>query len=234
VDFKSAWELYLKISESFDQYKRDVGNARLWNARMVSAKKNPLNLLILKSDLGEFYKAGEDFVKTWIELDDKRGKDARVYVPACLAALTCFVKFLAWDEGTRFKGLDDSMRDIYHNRNLGFKTAWTRVLRGMVLWVRLVYPDEGTWNKYLETVNTKEKVNWADILHKLEAAEKEVVVERAAETKRQAESDRLKAVKPVSVSARTKKGRGMFGKFVKSELGEPHALARMRGLLGAI
>ena len=62
----------------------------------------------------------------------------------------------------------------------------------------------------------------------------EVAAERAAETKRQAESDRLKAVKPVSVSAKTRRARGMFGKFVKSELGEPHALARMQELLGAI
>jgi hypothetical protein len=41
-------------------------------------------------------------------------------------------------------------------------------------------------------------------------------------------------VKPVAVSAKTKRGRGMFGRFVKSELAEPHALARMRGLLGEI
>ena len=246
--FKETWGEYIRLSDSFGQYARDVGNARLFKARMISAGKNPLGLLTLKTDFGEFYGAGEEFLKKVEEVDKAGGRDARAYVQPCLKALTCFVKFLTWEKGARFKGLDDSVRDIYNNRNLTFKISWTRVLRKMAEWVRVVYPDDVTWNKYLET--SKEKVNWPEILQKLAPAEQEVKAERGRviaegeqkEIKRQAERDRLQAVKaaPVSaktsapVSAKTKRGRGMFSRHIKSELAEPHALARMRGLLGEI
>jgi hypothetical protein len=89
----------------------------------------------------------------------------------------------------------------------------------MVVWVRLLYPDAGQWAEYLLT--TKEKVDWSEIRDKLEVAEVEVQTER----------DRLEAVVKKTISAKTKRGRGMFVKYVKSDLAEPHVLERMRGLL---
>lgn len=260
-EFKETWALYNRLSDTFGQDARDVGNADVGNARlfkarmirfkarMISAKKNPLGLLTLKIDVGEFRGAGEEFLKKVEGVYNAGGRDARAYVQPCLQALTCFVKFLAWEEGARFKGLDDRVRDIYNNRNLGFKQSWTRVLRMMVEWVRMVYPDDATWNKYLES--SEEKVNWPEILQRLAAAEQEVAAERGRvieegqerEIKRQAERENLKAVKPAPVSAKTsapvsaktRKGRGMFDKYIRrSELASPHALARMRGLLGEI
>lgn len=242
-EFNETWALYKRLSDTFGQYARDVGNARLFKARMISARKNPLGLLTLTMDQGEFYGAGEEFLKQLKEVDNKGGRDARAYVPPCLKALTCFVKFLAWDKGARFKGLDDSVRDIYNNRNLGFKESWTRVLRKMVRWVRVVYPDDVTWNKYLET--STEKVNWPDILQKLAAAEQEVAAERGRviaegeekETKRQAERDRLTAVaagtsaKTKPAASKTKEQRRRMPGRLSSELASPYALERMRGLL---
>jgi hypothetical protein len=131
------------------------------------------------------------------------------------------VKFLKWDKTTRFKfkGLDDSFRDIQDNRHFKFKQQWTSVLWSMVVWVRLVYPDAGQWAEYLLT--TKEKVDWSEIRDKLEVAEVEVQTER----------DRLEAVVKKTISAKTKRGRGMFVQHVKSDLTEPHVLEGMRGLL---
>jgi hypothetical protein len=85
----------------------------------------------------------------------------------------------------------------------------------MVEWVRLVYPNEGNWYRYLETVNTKEKVKWGEILQKLAAAETLLRLE----------------VAEAEVAAREKM---VAQKATKSELASPHALARMRGLLGEI
>jgi hypothetical protein len=85
--------------------------------------------------------------------------------------------------------------------------------------MRLVYPDAGQWSEYLLT--TKEKVDWSEIRSKVETAESEV----------QSDRDRLVTVAKKVISSKTKRGRGMFYKHVKSELPEPHALERMRGLL---
>jgi hypothetical protein len=87
--------------------------------------------------------------------------------------------------------------------------------------------DPDAWKHKIADPHWKQGI--ADAKKRYEA---EMAARQAqAAIKKKEESDRLKAVKPVAVPARTKRGRGMFGRFVQSELGEPHALARMRGLL---
>jgi hypothetical protein len=215
-EFKAAWTEYKRIWRSVKHRALDAVKGRVEVARVILAveKKNPLYALGPWVAKGDFRSAGDDFVRKCEELQGS--KDARVYVQPCLTALACFVKFLVFDKSTRFtfKGLDDSVRDIYSSRHPEFKTEWTRVLRRMVEWVRMVYPNEGNWNRYLETVNTKEKVKWGEILEKLAAAEMLLRLEvEAGDEKRQAM---------------------LAPKRAKSELVGDHALARMRGLLGAI
>ncbi len=167
-----------------------------------------------KTDFGEIYNAGEELLK---EFKNSADQNAETMVLPCLRALACFVKFLKWEDKKRFKGFDDSWRDIYHNRNLKFKEQWTLVLRHMIDFLQVWSLDEAIMTSYIKI---KQDVSWPDVLEKVKAAEAAVAAAKAPER--------------ASISAKTRRARGMFRRHVTSELTEPHALERMRGLLDEI
>jgi hypothetical protein len=174
-----------------------------------------------KTDFGEIYNAGEELLNEF----DNSNQNPETMVLPCVRALACFVKFLKWEYKTRFKGFDDSWRDIYHNRNLKFKEQWTLVLRHMIDFVRQWGLDEAILTRFIKI---KQDVSWPDVLAKVNAAEAEVAADKP---RLQAAA---KTAERVSISAKTRRARGMFRRHVTSELTEPHALERMRGLLDEI
>lgn len=203
-EFCDAWNEYLRIDATFGNTSREFlkGRDAVQAIKRLFVPGTPQG--------GKFKAAGYHFAYTFNRLAREQAHSIE-YVWPCLRALTFFVKFLKLEKGERFtfKGFDDSfVNDIYNNRNFKFKQQWTKVLRSMAVWVRLVYPDEKRWSEYLLDYKT---VNWADILQRLKVAEAEVLVG------------------PVSV--KTKRGRGMFDRYAKAELDEPHPLDRMRALL---
>ena len=213
--FIAAWREYLRIDASVGNAARDILKGRRFveNVRSILTRR--------ARSRGEFYTAGHIFVKQAQVLGLRAAAPEGLVLP-CLQALTCFVKFLTWDNSTRFvfKGLRDSVRDVYNNRNFEFKQQWTRALRSMVDWVRTVYPEA-----YLQALPG---VDYADIRRRVAAAEAEV----------QTESERLKAVAKTAavadVSAKTKRGRGAFDRFNTAEVEKEHVLGRMRGLLAEL
>ncbi len=119
----------------------------------------------------------------------------------------------------RYAGYDDRFRGIFNTRHLDFKKQWVQTLPGIVTYTEGLYSDDkDKWNQFLE----RRGIDWADIRSKLLAAEAQVQRENA--------SAKTKAA-VAGISHKTQRGRGMFGKYATSDLAEPHALARMRGLL---
>jgi hypothetical protein len=131
----------------------------------------------------------------------------------CCTALTSFVKFLACEKP--YTGFDDRFRGIFNTRHLDFKNGWVNALRGIVRYTEGLYSNDKTaWDDFLKTRN----INWTDIQHKLDAAETQVRIENIAAT-----------------AKKKAPWRRIFGTSTRrSELAEPHALERMRGLLGEI
>jgi hypothetical protein len=155
-NFDTAWKEYERIGTTWANTSRDALKGRVWVA-MYPGKVD---------FVGEFHRAGVKLAEEFKRLQRLEKGFPRRFVWPCLEALTCFVKFLNWDKSTQFtfKGADDSLRDIYHNRNFKFKQQWTQVLRSMVSWVRLAYKDEAEWVHYLKSQPFD---NWPDILRKL-------------------------------------------------------------------
>ena len=83
-----------------------------------------------------------------------------------------------------------------------------------------MHPDETEWKE--ELLKQRGVTNWPDVLAKVSAAELEVATERSATARR------------AVVASKTKKQRRSVPGRLTSELESPHALARMRGLLGEI
>ena len=171
-------------------------------------------LTIKKTPMGKIFNAGENLLN---EFQRSSSSDIESIVMSCLRALSCFVKFLKWEDKTRFEGFDDAWRDIYHNRNLKFKEQWTLVLRHMIDFVRLVYPEEVLLKIYLKGIF--EEHDWPNVLAKVAAAEMEVVTERSAAARRDV------------VTNKTRQQRRRPPARLTSELDSPHALEWMRGLL---
>jgi hypothetical protein len=168
---------------------------------------------ITKVDEGEFIRTSKTFRTNMSNYDFERVYDC----VQCCTALTCFVKFLACDKP--YPGFDDRFRGIFKTRHLDFKNAWVNALREMVKYTEGLYSnDETAWHDLLKTRN----INWTDIRRKLVAAEAQVHIENITAT--------VKSNAKNEAPRRT-----IFGTYTRrSELAEPHALERMRGLLGEI
>ena len=142
-------------------------------------------------------------------------KDPSKMVSPCLHALTIFVKYLKLDKKP-LPGFDEAWRDIYHYRNLKFKEHWTLVLRHMIDFMALMDPD------------FEFNVVCVDVLAKVGRAEVEVAADKKAAAQKTAAAQRA------AITPRTKWYKRRVPAKLTSELTEPHALERMRELLGEI
>jgi hypothetical protein len=214
-EFEKVWNEYLRffhsVKQSLREFSRGVELMQVYGSYFTKKK----------TDFGEIYNAGEELLK---EFKNSADQNAETMVLPCIRALACFVKFLEWEDKKRFKGFDDSWRDIYHNRNLKFKEQWTLVLRHMIDFVQVWSLDEAIMTRYIQI---KQDVSWPDVLAKVNAAQ--AAVQAAAKA-----AERASISAKTKISAKTNRARGMFRRHVTSELTEPHALERMRGLLGDI
>ena len=219
-EFEKVWNEFLRIFHSVKQrirdFSRGVGYKQVY-VRFILDKMYEEVFTNKKMDFGKIHSAGEELLKQWEHDPESRSSNPEAMVLPCLRALACFVKFLKWEDKTRFEGFDDAWRDIYHHRNLKFKEQWTLVLRHMIDFVRLVYPDEAKLTRYLKSIF--EDYNWPNVLAKVAAAEVEVLTERSAAGRR------------AVVASKTRQQRRRPPGRLTSELTEPHALERMRGLL---
>ena len=123
IEFQTVWNDFNRIFTSTGQIARGL-------VRGVAFKEISGHIFTRKKiDPGDIDKAAEELLESFTSSEDKY---AETMVLPCLKALGCFVKFLKWEDKTRFQGFDDSWRDIYHTRNFKFKEQWTLVLRHMV------------------------------------------------------------------------------------------------------
>lgn len=210
-EFENVWNEFRRffhsVKQSIRDFSRGVGYKQIYGSFFTNKK----------TDFGKIYKTGEELLKQWNYNPISRKSRPEIMVLPCLRALFRFVKFLKWKDKTRFEGLDDAWRDIYHKRNLKFKEQWTLVLRHMIDFVQLEYPDEALLKRYLNSIF--EKHDWPNVLAKVAAAEMEVATERSAAARRDV------------VTNKTRQQRRRPPARLTSELDSPHALERMRGLL---
>jgi hypothetical protein len=209
-EFQEVWNEFLRIWRSIGHISRNF-------VKGVGFKEVYWNSLgKWETNLGEIYNTGETLSAAF---NHNSSKDPSKMVSQCLVALTIFVKYLKLDKKP-LPGFDEAWRDIYHYRNLKFKEQWTLVLRHMIDFVPLLDPE---FEKHFRGA-----VHWPDVLAKVRAAEVEVAAEKKAAAQKTAAAQRA------AITPGTKWYKHRVPAKLTSELTEPHALERMRELLGEI
>ena len=207
-EFQEVWNEFLLIWRSIGHISRNfVKGVGFKEVYWTSVGK-------WETNLGKIYNTGEELLSAF---KHNSLKDPSKMVLPCLHALTIFVKYLKLDKKP-LPGFDEAWRDIYHYRNLKFKEHWTLVLRHMIDFMALMDSE----------FNSSGYVVWPYLLASVGGAEVEVAAEKKAAAQKTAAAQRA------AITPRTKWYKRRVPAKLTSELTEPHALERMRELLGEI